>query len=125
MNAPCLLIVEDHEAARQAMMRFFVELGWNVQTTRTATYAQWLLTTPFDCIIVDLTLPDGTGESVLEAVEASRTRTCVVVATQNEDPARLAALQARFMHARFLPKPLDLERVRALCEDARSEHFTA
>jgi DNA-binding NtrC family response regulator len=113
MNRPRALIVDDHGPSYRLFRRIFLSRGWDVQTSRTATYALWHLSTPYDCIVTQLRLPDGTGESILEAVDASRMRTTVAVIAEREDEPWARELEARFKSVRVFTMPLD---VRALAE---------
>jgi DNA-binding NarL/FixJ family response regulator len=66
--------------------------------------------------VVDLSLPDETGERILKAIRAEGRPIRVVVCTGCDDPERLAALR-RLKPDAVLVKPVDpVELVRA-CED--------
>jgi ActR/RegA family two-component response regulator len=116
------MLIVDHEATTAAILeRAFVVDGWDVVVARTGTIGLWeLASAPFDCVLVELGLPDGTCESILEAVAASRLPACMVVVTGMGDPARLMARLARFKPAAVLHKPLDIAAVRAACASARA-----
>ena len=64
--------------------------------------------TEFDAILVDLHLPDGSGEDVVRALRAdpSTGSTPVIVLTADATPARRDALLAMGAAA-YLTKPLD------------------
>jgi ActR/RegA family two-component response regulator len=97
------------------MEKFFQHRGWDVETAQTVTYAQWLLSRPFNCIVVDLVLPDGQGEMILEAVTASRMTARIVVVTGVADAERLNAVRERFQPAAILTKPIDPDGVSRVC----------
>jgi DNA-binding NtrC family response regulator len=119
MSAPRVLIVEDDDALREALREVFSFPDWEVHSARTATYAFWLLNAPFQYVVAELDLPDGMGESLLEAVRATRTRTFVVVVVKDEDDLRRASIQERFQPAAIVRMPIDVAGLRALCEAHR------
>jgi two-component system KDP operon response regulator KdpE len=67
---PRLLIVEDHHDIRAALRRLLVHRGWQVLEAASIAEGLALLDPPPDCIILDLMLPDGDGETVLRKVRA-------------------------------------------------------
>jgi CheY-like chemotaxis protein len=86
-----MLVVEDHPPTRNAIRRAFAQRGWDV--TEATTIAEGLdrldLDQPFDCVVVDLMLPDGDGEVIMRKVRTEGLPTRVVVNTALSDPARL------------------------------------
>jgi DNA-binding response OmpR family regulator len=86
-----MLLVEDHSPTRRAIQRVFTRRGWDV--TEAATIAEGLarldLDDPFDCVVLDLILPDGDGELILRKVRTEGLPTRVIVNTALGDLARL------------------------------------
>jgi len=65
---PLLLIVEDAETTRQMLADFATEEGWQCCLVTSVAEALPLLEAEaFDCLLIDLRLPDGSGFTVLDA----------------------------------------------------------
>jgi DNA-binding response OmpR family regulator len=61
-----ILVVEDHEDTRQALECLCSRSGFNIFSTATLQEGlHFLETTPFDAIISDIALPDGTGYELM------------------------------------------------------------
>jgi DNA-binding response OmpR family regulator len=71
----------------------FSKRGWDVAVARTVAEALPLLAADPDWVILDLMLPDGAGEVVLERIRATGSKAKVVVTTGVFDESRLAALE--------------------------------
>jgi DNA-binding response OmpR family regulator len=104
-----MLVVDDDPTTRFALHTLFSRQGWDVSLAGTVAeaLAQLLLGPEPRCLILDLDLPDGHGESVLQAVRANRLRTRVAVCSGVEDPSRIAGVLALEPEA-LLAKPIDL-----------------
>ena len=64
-----LLVVEDNKVAHEAIACLFEEHGIEVTSAVTGEEAlEFLKTRPFDCMILDLNLPDTTGFQLLETL---------------------------------------------------------
>jgi DNA-binding response OmpR family regulator len=103
-----LLIVEDHSATRHALRGLFRLAGWHVSTAGSVTEGLALLDAEPEpcCLVLDLKLPDGDGETVLCRVRERGLRTRVVVCSGlTDEPKRLEALKALEPDA-VLTKPL-------------------
>jgi CheY-like chemotaxis protein len=62
-----LLLVEDHESTRQALLRLLRRDGHQVCEAGNVTEALALAAAkPFDLVLSDLGLPDGTGNDLME-----------------------------------------------------------
>jgi DNA-binding NtrC family response regulator len=101
-----LLVVEDHDATRSALGGIFGRLGWHSRLTATVAEALAALESEPEpcCLILDLDLPDGWGETVFAKVRALGLRTRVAVCTGIMDRAHIlaaAALQPDVL----VPKP--------------------
>ncbi len=105
-----MLIVEDSPAAARAMATIFRARGWRTTTAATLAEALAGLDDEPDCIVLDLMLPDGDGERVLEEARRRGLPCRVAVATGVSDSARLAALAAWKPEA-VLRKPIDPRQV--------------
>ena len=66
-----LLLVEDHEATLNVLTRLLTRAGYAVQTANTVASARELAQRePFDLVISDIGLPDGTGIELMEFLHA-------------------------------------------------------
>ena len=113
-----MLVVEDHDASRNAMVRIFRVKGYKVTEAATVAEAMALLYPPPFGIVLDLMLPDGPGEAILHRVRASNLPSRVTVCTASHDGSRLATIRLLNPQA-VLFKPIDLEDVVTACEKRR------
>jgi DNA-binding NtrC family response regulator len=119
MARPHLLVVDDDHFTRLALNAFFSRGGWRVSLAATVAEAMALLGDSPDCVILDLDLPDGGGEEVLEAVRSRGSGARVTVCSGVADPARLAEI-GRLGPETMMPKPIDLGAVYRLRDTAPS-----
>src|SRR4051794_19285678 len=110
-----LVLVEDHDTTRRVLAPLLSLNGWHVQTASTVAEGLALLASGPDCVVLDLMLPDGDGETVLRRVRDERLPTRVVVATATGDEARLERIW-RLKPDAVLQKPLDVDEVCRVCE---------
>ncbi|HUC85155.1 MAG TPA: response regulator, partial [Candidatus Acidoferrales bacterium] len=69
-----LLVVEDNEAERDSVVTLLAHDDISIETSGTGGEAyQKLMDHPFDCCVLDLRLPDMTGYSLLEKMQAEPT----------------------------------------------------
>ncbi len=106
-NPPAVLIVED-DADAQANLRDFLESeGYEVQSARTFREAlKQERPDRFTAILLDRTLPDGSGDDLLPYFRKSAPQTPVVMMTGYAH-ADGAVLALRHGAAEFLPKPFE------------------
>jgi DNA-binding response OmpR family regulator len=119
-----LLLVEDDtsvgEAARTGLMRHGMVCDWVLSA---AEFNAAMVNHTYDCILLDLTLPDGNGSNLLEAVRRRGDTTPVIVLTaqwQGESSVNLLDSGADD----YVVKPYDVRnlmaRVRAVMRRART-----
>ncbi|MEQ1807106.1 MAG: response regulator transcription factor [Burkholderiaceae bacterium] len=108
-----ILVVEDDAVLREVMLRSLCDAGHRVDTAATAADARHLWRVqPFDAVLLDLNLPDGSGLNVLREVRARGDRVPVLVLTaRNRTDERIAGLDAGADD--YLGKPFDLAEVDA------------
>lgn len=114
---PHILIVEDHRTLRLSVMSSLREAGWDVEGADTLAAANEIITKPFDVIILDLMLPDGSGLEWLAQQRAQGNRALVLVLTARDAVEdRVAGLDVGADD--YLTKPFSLDellaRIRAL-----------
>ena len=118
-----ILLVEDDAVLRNVMRASLANAGHRVDEAATLadTRALWRVQ-PFDAVLLDLNLPDGSGLSALR--EARRRGDCtpvLVLSARDRASERIAGLDAGADD--YLGKPFDLDevdaRLRALIRRAR------
>lgn len=95
-----LLVVDDEQTIRSAIRTYFRSLGHDADTVATGREAiTRLRTSRYDALLLDLRLPDTTGDQVLRELEAAglapRTVVFVTGDTQSEAAARALGATGR------------------------------
>lgn len=103
-----LLLVEDDPHVGEMMTKILEHRGWEVAYAETLADADRHLAIPPDWILLDLMLPDGGGETLLERVKRERIPTKVAVITGIGEGPRLDRVRAMGPDAVLL-KPIDFE----------------
>jgi DNA-binding response OmpR family regulator len=112
-----LLLVEDDAMLGEALRAGLRQDGHAVDWVRTADAADsaWLAPregAPFDAVVLDLGLPDGTGLALLERARRRGVATPVIIATARDRVAdRIAGLNAGADD--YMVKPIDLDELNA------------
>jgi CheY-like chemotaxis protein len=109
-HQPTLLVVEDDEMVRDAMIRLFVREGFLVLTAATGHDAIGLLRTPatsVDVVLLDIGLPDVSGADLCARMRQIFPDLPVVVCSGAASPEELEDLR-RLGISRFLTKPIAL-----------------
>lgn len=94
MHRHRLLIVEDDRDTRMSLGGIFSRMGWLVRLASTAGEGMEWINGGHEpcCLILDLRLPDGEGESVLKLARQKGLRTYIAVCTGITDEERLAVV---------------------------------
>jgi DNA-binding response OmpR family regulator len=112
-------IVEDSPLVYDAMRILFTERGYRVSVCATVRDAVTLCSTDtLDVLLLDLTLPDGDGLSVLETLDAGHVRRPprVLALTGHGDPETMSrCLQAGC--ERVLVKPVSIRELLRIVQD--------
>jgi two-component system, response regulator RegA len=112
-----VLIVEDHKPLRQAIARAARTWGAEVLEAGTVREGRALLARLPDVVIVDVALPDGQAQPIVE--DAVRMRpVAAVIAMSGQASAEEAFQLARSGARRYLPKPISLEELTRSVEEA-------
>jgi DNA-binding response OmpR family regulator len=114
MDGHRVLVVEDERTAREALQLIFALHGWIVSEAATVAEGLAQLDPPPDCIILDLDLPDGPGEVVLQRVRKDHLLSRVTITTGCDDAARLDAV-AKLKPEGLIRKPVNIEALLAAC----------
>jgi PAS domain S-box-containing protein len=113
--APSILLVEDDELIQMVTSDDLQELGFRVQTAGSAAEAKEklrLLDGDVDAAIVDVELPDASGETLVTELRSIHPKLPIVVASGHDQ----ATLRSRFNTQDllgFLGKPYGIEQLRA------------
>jgi signal transduction histidine kinase len=110
---PRVLLVEDSPDTLAVMVRLLRMMGYEVATAGSVREARevadgW----PFDVLVSDIGLPDGTGHQLLRELAKARSVRAVAVSGYGTDGDRLQSREAGFVE--HLVKPVDVERLRAV-----------
>lgn len=122
---PQLLLLEDHLDLAKGFARWVQARGWDVRLNISLAEAQKLLPDsgpcPFDAVLVDVGLPDGSG---LHFLEQLRKRWPEIPAAATSTPDRLASAAARLQEMGVewtFPKPWDSQELLAWLDSLRAE----
>jgi signal transduction histidine kinase len=121
-RVPRLLLVEDHPDTLGALRRLLEQEGFVVATAATVAAGTKLLDAhPFDVLVSDVGLPDGSGHDLMRHVRDKGLHVRGVALTgygmaEDLDASRLAGFAAH------LTKPVDVKRLVAAIRDIAEEH---
>jgi CheY-like chemotaxis protein len=107
-----ILLVEDHETTSQVLQRFIRKWGWEV--TPVSSIGLALDTAdrqPFDLVISDLGLPDGSGHDLMRQLHGARGLKGIALSGYGMESDIQKSLAAGFVV--HLVKPLDFNELRS------------
>jgi two-component system response regulator DctR len=107
---PSVLLVDDDPQSTDAMVQLFDHYECEAKVARTILQAMPLLPTVPKFVILDLTLPDGGGERILDLIRRRKLPTKVIILTACRDRDRLREV-ARLKPDLMLTKPVDFFRM--------------
>jgi DNA-binding response OmpR family regulator len=112
-----LMIVEDDPASRSSLGSIFTRRGWAICSAGTLSEAMAFLDHGLepDCMVLDLTLPDGDGEEILRKIRTDGLKTRVAVCTGVHDTATLNRVRSMNPQG-LLAKPIDLAELEKVCD---------
>ena len=100
-----VLVIEDEEALRRVITRVLAAQGHSCTLAATVAEARgWLAGEPFDLVLSDVGLPDGSGLELAKEILAGHDGTAVVMQTAIDDPA-VATLALEHGAYGFVIKP--------------------
>ncbi|MCB2212298.1 sigma-54 dependent transcriptional regulator [bacterium] len=118
-----LLVVDDDKTARRTLQLAFEAHGHEILTagTRTDGLQLWRDEHP-DLVLLDLMLPDGTGQEMLESADQENLGGIIIMITGHQDLERaINAMQAGAFD--YIHKPLDIDELEVTVEKAL-EHLS-
>lgn len=117
-----ILVMDDEELVCEIAKQIFEYLGHEVQLAEDGEVALGMYkaaqnTTPFDAVVMDLTIPDGIGgkEAIGQFLEFDADAKVVVTSGYALDP--LMSNYSDYGFAGSLAKPFDIEAVEKLMSD--------
>lgn len=119
-----LLIIEDEYEILEQITAFFSREGFLVESASTYEGAsEKLALYEYDCIIVDITLPDGNGLDLIKDVKKKKLPVCIiVVSARNSIEDKVSGLDAGADD--YLAKPFSLAELNARIRSViRRYHF--
>jgi two-component system response regulator PilR (NtrC family) len=121
MSAPARILVVDDEASLRQMMDVLLRrMGHEVEQASGVREAREHLeaaTTPFDLVVTDLMMADGTGLDVIDLARGISTETQVLVVTAHGSVETAVDAMRRGAYC-YLEKPLSMSEARAQVEKA-------
>ncbi len=116
--APTILLVEDEATLAKNIVRFLTREGFALRAAATIREARALLAAHSpDLVLLDLSLPDGSGQDLLREIRAQHARAKVIVLTGHGTiQTAVEAMKAGAWD--FVSKPLALVELRRLIGDA-------
>ena len=102
-----VLVVEDNELVAGAMRMVFESADFRVSTAASlADVGRVVATDPADLVLLDLTLPDGDGLSVVASLRASGARAVVALTGRDDEDVRQQCLDAGCVEVLLKPVPV-------------------
>ncbi|MBQ7791095.1 MAG: response regulator transcription factor [Rikenellaceae bacterium] len=103
-----ILIVEDESSLRELMQRTLQQERYVVETAADFAQAEAKIAAyDYDCVLLDIMLPDGNGLKLLEQLKAMRKRENVIIISARDSlEDRIAGLEQGADD--YLPKPFHL-----------------
>jgi FixJ family two-component response regulator len=106
-TGPTIAVLDDEPEMRKALRRLLAGRGFGVEEYgRGSDFLAALDSHPWDCLLLDLHMPEVNGFEMLEAFQSRQIRTPVIVITAHDEPGteeRVRSLGA----AGYLKKPVD------------------
>jgi DNA-binding response OmpR family regulator len=107
-----ILVIEDDSASHEVLRKLLLRWGFDVLSAMTVAGADALLREEPDFVILDLMLPDGEGERILERIRSEGLPTRVFVASAVCDADRLDRVRSLRPDAVFT-KPISASELRS------------
>lgn len=120
LSTGLVLLVDDEDLFRNSTTRMLRHLGFQVAPTRSGREALELLRSNpgvYRVVMLDLVMPDLTGEATFHAIRQLDPGAQVIVISGQHDTHRVDALLQAGARA-FVPKPFDLETLRKELREA-------
>ncbi|MBC7451540.1 MAG: response regulator transcription factor [Cytophagales bacterium] len=108
-----ILVIEDEAAMLHSITVYFAKSGYVCETATDCSEAQEKIHLyEYDCIILDITLPDGNGLDILEQLKRNKTKAGIIIlSAKNSLDDRVKGLTLGADD--YLPKPFHLTELNA------------
>jgi DNA-binding NtrC family response regulator len=104
-----ILVVDDTRYVRDILRDYLTDLGYEVLLAEDGTSALAIsATTRVDLVLLDLRLPDMTGETVFVRLRSAAPRLPIVILSANSDTKRAQELM-QLGAFDYVPKPWDFD----------------
>ncbi len=79
-----LLVIEDDQELLRSMLKYFDSFGYNSDGAKTLRSAREKLEQhSYDCVVLDLNLPDGNGLSIINFIKNLKKKTGILILSAN------------------------------------------
>ena len=118
-----ILLIEDEPSLLLSMQHYLEEEGYIVSTTNTFRDAvEKINDYDYDCLVVDITLPDGSGLDIIKELKQEKTNVgIVIVSAKNSLDDRLVGLDLGADD--YLTKPFHLSELNARIKSVLRRRF--
>jgi CheY-like chemotaxis protein len=98
MRRLALLVVEDHRATAGGMKTYLDLMGYSVELAGSVAAAREMVRArPFDVMVCDIQLPDGTGWDLLKSLRKERPLRAIAFSAYDEPEYRDRSKEAGFL----------------------------
>ena len=112
-----VLVVEDHGDSRNAMISLLERWGFEVSAAAADYHSaiEFIQTKPFDVLLSDIGLPDGTGFTVMQEAKRHQPNIVGIAVSAFHSPLELQ-LAERVGFDHYIQKPLDAQRLHTILD---------
>jgi signal transduction histidine kinase len=115
-----ILLIEDHQDTARAMSRLLQRMGHQVQVAGTVKTATQLLDSePFDLLISDIGLPDGSGVDLMRSIRSRHSIPAIALTGFGMDQDIANCREAGF--SEHLVKPVDTAKLKAVIQHLKNK----
>jgi DNA-binding response OmpR family regulator len=108
-----VLLIEDEPELRKSIKQYLHQEGYLIESASDFIKAQEKVNVyQYDCILVDITLPDGSGLDIVRQLKAANSKAgIIIISAKNSLDDRITGLDLGADD--YLPKPFDLAELNA------------
>lgn len=112
MNKGRVLCIDDDEQLCEVLIHYLEEAGYDVNSANSVAMAERALREKdYDAVLIDLTLPDGEGLSLISQVKAQSEAGIIVVSGKDETTEKVVCLEMGADD--YLTKPFEMRELSA------------
>ena len=112
-----ILVVEDHTDTRNVLERFLRQCGYDVAAAENLENGlRFLHSQPFDAIVSDIALPDGTGYALMSEARRSGIDSLAIAVSAYSYPSDVEEAKVTGFDY-HLGKPFDCDQLRSLLRE--------